>query len=405
MSQLESWDPKPEAPPEVRGDYQAIDTATPAVQIGQYLPRLARQTERLAIVRSVRHRARDHRQAAYWTMTGVHPIVLDGVMVSNPVPPSRADRPCLGSMLAHTRPARPGFPPTITLPYPIAERGLAAGQNGGFLGVKYDPLFVRPASGKLFGGVSPLGLSPDLRLPDEVSPRRLEQRRELLAALAGPAAGRTSQSQSYEHFHGLALDMLLSAEVRRAFDLEQEPARLRDSYGDHIFGQSVLLARRLTEAGVPLVTVNCAAGDLNGGFGDIWDTHFQNHARLKDQLMPPFDTAAAALLDDLADRGTLAETLVVLLTEFGRSPLINPLAGRDHWPDCYSVALAGGGIRGGQVYGRSDRLAATVKENPCGPNDLHATVFHAMGIDPAASMPDAAGHTIPLTDGRPLPLF
>ena len=199
-------------------------------------------------------------------------------------------------------------------------------------------------------------------------------------------------------------DELVYVVVKR-LGLGTEPDRLHETYGNHIFGQSVLMARRLTEAGVPLVTVNCGAGDLNGGKGAIWDTHFVNFPSLENYLMPPFDQAATALLDDLAERGTLGETLVVFLTEFGRQPVLNPFGGRDHLPDCYSVAFAGGGIRGGQVYGRSDPLAAQVEEGACGPSDLHATVFHALGIDPYTMLVDAAGDGMPLTDGHPLPLF
>jgi len=368
---------------------------------------LARQTDRLAIVRSCRHRARDHRQAAYWTLTGIPPIQLDGVMVSNPILPTRLDKPSLGSMVGWMRGGGPGLPATVTLPYPIAERGLVGGQNAGYLGVRHDPLFARPTTGEPFPGVSPLSESPDFSAIDETVTRRLRSRGELLEVLENSpaAAGRQYHSAAWDHFHEYAADMLTSAEVQRAFRLDKEPDRLHEAYGRHIFGQSVLLARRLTEAGVPLVTVNCGAGDLNGGKGAIWDTHFVAFPQLKNHLMPPFDRAGSALLDDLAERGTLDETLVVFLTEFGRQPVINQFAGRDHLPDCYSVAFAGGGIRGGQVLGRSNRLAAEVLDGSCGPADLHATVFHALGIDGRAMLSNPAGESVPLTDGKPLSLF
>ncbi len=403
MSQLEGWDPKPEAPKQVRGDYKAISTSTPGVNIGEYLPRLAKQTQRLAIVRSVRHRARDHRQAVYWTLTGVPPVVLDGAMVSNPVLATREDKPCLGSMVARMRPTQKGFPGTVTVPYPVAERGLVAGQNGGFLGVKFDPLFVRPKSGKPFRGVSPVSAAPNLNLPDTVGRDRHFTRQSLLKQLDAPLleGGPTPQMGTYDYFHEFAMEMLSNSQVQRAFDLEREPAKVREKYGDHILGKSVLLARRLTEIGIPLVTVNCGAGDLNGGVGAIWDTHFFNFPQLKKFLMPPFDHAASTLLNDLAERGTLDQTLVLLLTEFGRQPLLNKVAGRDHLPDCYSVAFAGGG----QVYGESDRIAATVKDGACGPRDLHATVFHALGIAPGSSISDGSNRVVPLTDGQRLPLF
>jgi hypothetical protein len=193
--------------------------------------------------------------------------------------------------------------------------------------------------------------------------------------------------------------------VQAAFDLDREPAPLRDRYGDHLCGQSVLLARRLTEAGVPICTVICAAGDLNGSAGDHWDTHGNNFNRLKNDLLPPFDRAVSALLQDLHDRGRLGETLVVILTEFGRTPRLNRGAGRDHYPFCYSVALAGGGIRGGQVYGSSDRLGAVPRDQPCGPADLHATLFRALGIPLDLHLEDGSGRSFPLSEGRVLPLF
>ncbi len=405
MSQLESWDPKPEAPVEVRGEYNAIDTATPGVQIGEYLPRLAQQTEKLAIVRSCTHRARDHRQAAYWTLTGVPPIQLDGVMVSNPVLPTRGDKPSLGAMVGYVRNGNAELAGAVTLPYLIAERGLVGGQNAGFLGVEHDPLVVRPKSGNPFPGVSPLSDAPDFASIDDALLQRMRGRRELLNGLVGGTLVHENGSTTWDHFHEYAVDMLSSPQVKRAFQLDDEPATVQDAYGPHIFGQSVLLARRLTEAGVPLVTVNCGAGDLNGGIGAIWDTHFIGFPQLKEHLMPPFDMAASALLADLADRGTLDETLVVLLTEFGRQPIINQFAGRDHQPDCYSVAFAGGGVRGGQVIGRSNRLASEVEESPVGPADLHATIFHALGIDPLTMLTRPNGETLPLSEGTPIALF
>ncbi len=407
MSQFESWDPKPEAPAQVRGVYNAIDTTLPGVQVGEYMPKLAQQTDRLAIVRSVKHRARDHRQALYWSLTGVPPVVLDGQMVSNPVLATREDKPMLGSMVAWARGVPNGMPPTVTLPYPVAERGLVAGQNAGFLGVRYDPLVARPKTGKPFPGVSPVSDSPNLAVDESMTGDRVAARHELLRTLGAQfGADRSSGSlNAYQHFHGLAMDLLLSRKVREAFDLKSEPDSVQKAYGDHIFGRSLLLARRLIETDIPLVMVNSGAGDLNGGAGAIWDTHVFNFPQLKNFLMPPFDHGASALLDDLELRGMLEETLVVLMTEFGRGALINHAGGRDHSPDCYSVAFAGGGVQGGQVYGRSDRFAMNVKENPCGPHDLHATIFHALGIDYHQTMAGPEGAEIPLCDGKPLPVF
>jgi arylsulfatase A-like enzyme len=198
--------------------------------------------------------------------------------------------------------------------------------------------------------------------------------------------------------------MLLQPAVRDAFDLDREPAALRAQYGDHICGQSTLLARRLTEAGVPMVTVYCAAGDLNGSVGAHFDTHGDNFNRLKNDMLPPLDQASATLLEDLHQRGRLDETLVVWLTEFGRTPKINGAGGRDHFPNCYSVAFAGGGIRGGQVYGASNSTGAEPADKACGPADLHATIFSALGIDPRHVIHDLTGRPHMLCDGHALPL-
>jgi hypothetical protein len=217
--------------------------------------------------------------------------------------------------------------------------------------------------------------------------------------------GETSSFTNFLHFRELASNILLSSGVKTAYDLDQESPKLRERYGDHIGGQSMLLARRLTEAGVPIVQVCCAAGDLNGGSGDMWDTHSDNFNRLKNNLLPPLDRGLSALLEDLADRGTLDETLVVLLTDFGRTPRINGSRGRDHYPQAYSVALAGAGIQGGQVYGSTDKNGAHPATKACGPEDFHATIFKALGISPRAEMRDALDRPFPVSDGNPLPLF
>ncbi len=398
-SQLETWDPKPDAPLEVRGTYRPVATATPGIHVGEYMPLLARQTERLAIVRSVHHREAGHRNAAYWNLTGHTPHTPGN---DEAIMPSRRDWPSLGAMVARFRQPRQGFPGSVSLPYPIADRGLVNGQDAGFLGLNRDPLILHPGAGQAYDGVSPPTGSASLRLPGDMTHRRMAGWMQLGTSLGQTAA---PAPVSFNHFRRMAADLLLRPEVSAAFDLEREPAKLRGAYGDHVCGQSALLARRLTEAGVPIVTVYAGVGDLNGSAGDNWDTHGNNFNRLKDRLLPPLERASTALLDDLAARGRLDETLVIWLTEFGRTPKLNGGSGRDHYPFCYSVAFAGGGIRGGQVYGRSDRQAAAPAQRPCGPADLHATVFHALGIAPDAHLTDAFGRPMALCDGKPLPLF
>ena len=405
MSQLDTFDPKPDAPADIRGPTASIATKTPGVLFAEHFPLLAQQTERLgACAASVCHRAGGHRHAAYWNLTGHKP---DADLNNGDVPimPSRKDWPCIGSMVSRYRRRRADLPGSVCVPYPIADRGLQNGQDGGFLGVASDPMVVHPGRGTAYAGISPLTGNADLHLPKDVDAQRLAGRQELLNRLTSASGVKAPTGNPLPHYQEMATDLLLRPEVAGAVDLDKEPAKLRDQYGEHICGQSTLLARRLVEAGVPLVTVYSSAGDLNAGAGDHWDTHADNFNRIKTKLAPPLDRASATLLDDLADRGRLDETLVVWLTEFGRTPRIGANSGRDHFPHCYSVAFAGGGIRGGQVYGRSDKTASAPLDFACSPGDLHATIFHALGISPDAHVTDTQGKPAALCEGQPLPLF
>lgn len=402
MSHHETWDPKPSAPAEYRGEFEPIATAVPGIRIGEHMPRLARHTDKLAIIRSIHHRSSAHGKGMYWNWTGHAPMAAE---VADNQPPSRQDWPSLGAMVGRLRRAPAGFPSAVQLPYPMVDNNtLQAGENAGFLGQQYDPIIVRPDCGRPWGGVSRDLGAMVLRRADDVDGPRFAQRRSLVAALDPPRRDLPG-TRTFEHFRLMANDMLVSPTVQAAFNLEREPAMMRDRYGDHLCGQSVLLARRLVESGVPIVTVICAAGDLNNSVGDHWDTHGNNFNRLKRDLLPPYDRAVSALLADLHDRGRLDDTLIVMITDFGRTPRINGGAGRDHYPLCYSVVLAGGGIRGGQIYGASDRIGARPADQPCGPNDLHATIFQALGIPLDTQLDDNSGRTFPITDGRVLPLF
>jgi hypothetical protein len=338
----------------------------------------------------------------YWNMTG-HPP--DQPEVATNQPPSPHDWPNLGSMVARLKQAPRGFPGSVQLPYPLVDNNtLQAGDGPGWLGQMHAPVILRPGRGRPYGGISRDLGAPVLNLADGVDQGRLRERQSLAKAVERQLPA-TARMQNFDHYRQMAVDMLLDPRVQATLDLEREDVRLRDAYGDHICGQSVLMARRLVETGVPIVTVVCAAGDLNGAAGDMWDTHGDNFNRLRRDLIPPLERASCALLNDLSDRGLLDQTLVVWLTEFGRTPKINGASGRDHYPNVYSVVLAGGGVRGGQVYGRSDRHAAEPAELPCGPNDLHATIFHALGIPADAQLEDNLGRPLSVTDGRALPLF
>ncbi len=397
MSHFESWDPKPEAPSDIRGEFSPISTATPGIQISEHMPLLARQTEKLAIIRSICHDDSAHGRGMYWNLTGHKPPRAGNI------PPMQNDWPSFVSVVSKLRNAPAGVPGAVRLPYPMVDNGtLQAGEYGGWLGAKYDPIVIRTPKGEPFGGVSRSLGSQVLKL-NEVDPLRFSARRELLGSL-DDSISKATDFGNFEHFREMASGMLLGSAVKNAYELELEPVEIRESYGDHIGGQSMLLARRLTEAGVPIVQVCCAAGDLNGGSGDMWDTHGDNFNRLRKNLLPVFDQGLSALLADLDQRGTLDDTLVVVLTDFGRTPKINGSAGRDHYPSAYSVALAGGGIRGGQVYGSSDARGAFPQTKKCGPADVHATIFTALGIAPGATIRDQLGRPFPVSDGKPLPL-
>lgn len=401
MSHIDSFDPKPEAPTNVRGEFQPISTATPGMQFSEHLPLLGRQSRHLAVVRSIHHDSTAHGKGMYWNMTG-HPPPAPTAAVN--LPPSGTDWPSLASMVGQFRHSKKGLPNAIRLPYPMVDNGtLQAGEYGGWMGSGHNPVVIRTPKGTPFGGVSRDLGSPVLNIAEK-GRHRLRGRRALLDRLEADEL-RSSAGREYRRFQEKAFDMLVSPDVTRAFDLDREPERIQNAYGKHICGQSVLLARRLVEAGVPIVTVCCAAGDLNGSRGDHWDTHGDNFNRLKKTMLPTFDRAASALLADLHERGRLDETLVVMMGDFGRTPKINGGAGRDHYPFAYSVALAGGGIAGGQVYGSSDKLGAHPKSQACRPNDLHATIFEAMGIPTDAMLYDTLKRPHRITNGRALPLF
>jgi hypothetical protein len=404
MSHLDTFDPKPDAPSDIRGEFRPIRTAIGGLELSEHLPRLAQQARRLAVVRSVHHGASGHRPAAYWNLTGhAPPFALENWRAS------RKDWPCLGSQVARAfGPKVPApFPGTVTLPYPLGDGGRANGLDGGFLGISCDPIICRPPQGLPYEGKSEEAGTIEIGLSPDVPQSRLDARRALLSGLEGasPASVSGEETLPMTEWRGRALDLMASARAAATFDLGREPRQVREAYGNHICGQSVLQSRKLVEAGIPLVTVFCAAGDLNGSVGSHFDTHADNFNRLKRDMLPPLDQASSALLKDLADRGRLDETLVVWLTEFGRTPKISPSGGRDHYPACYSVAFAGGGIQGGQVYGKSSPLGAEPVEHPCNPEDLQATIFHALGIDPAFTVQDHDGRPLQACDGKTLPLF
>lgn len=385
------WDPKPEADSSVRGEFRTIDTAVPGIQVTEMLPQMARRMDKLAIVRSVHHRHASHNAGMYWSIAG-RPYRIDSTLIN----PSSTDIPSFGTLigwLAQREGAVRGVPPYVITPKPHCDSFvyLTPGQFGGCLGVKYDPFVVNDDPN------SPNFQVRDLTLSAGMTLERLHDRLNVLRQLEGHSSATfAAMGVERDTFHREAARVVVQGDAGRAFDLSQESAEMRERYGRHSWGQSHLLARRLIEAGTRFVaTVN--------GPSIIWDTHDNNFPRLKNTLVPPMEQAFAALLDDLEDRGLLDETLVVWLGDFGRTPKINQNAGRDHWPGCYSVVLAGGGIRGGRVVGASDKIGAYPETRPVSPADIHATVFRALGYDlRGITYHSADGRPVPLTEGTPI---
>jgi hypothetical protein len=386
----DTWDMKPGAPAEVRGEFKPMPTNVPGLRISEHLSRCARVMDRLAVIRSMHHRMTNHNAAAVEALCGRTPLKGDLEFLAG----DPTDFPCYGSAVAYLTPPRRPVPPYVALPHVMWNVVKLAGQTAGFLGSAYDPLHVtRDPNGPNFR----VG---EMSLPDDLTVGELEHRKSILRLIDGQARGWEAQAGTgaMDAFYEKAFRLLRSPEASRAFDIAQEDPRTRDRYGRNKHGQSLLLARRLVEAGVRFVSVY--DGSRNGI--DNWDTHAKNFEGLKDTLLPPADRALAALVQDLGDRGLLDSTLVVWTGEFGRTPTINKAAGRDHWPFCYSVVLAGGGVRGGSTYGSSDKLAAYPDANPATPGDLAATIFWRLGLDPAQQIHDFNGRPSRLAEGEPM---
>jgi hypothetical protein len=389
-SHIDLWDMKPHAGENVRGIFQPISTNVPGIQISELLPEVAKRTDKLAILRTVHHEHGGHNSGMYWSIVG-KPYRIDSTLIN----PTRTDLPSFGT-LVNWLAQRDGFggtvPPYVIAPAPHCDstQYITPGQFGGCLGPQYDP-FVLNADPNAKGFHV-----PSLKPSPGVDRERIKQRSSLLDQLErGGGQLYDAASSEMDVQRRKALSLVTSDDARRAFDLSEEPDQVRERYGRHRWGQSHLLARRLIEAGSKFVTT------VNGE-SIIWDTHKDNFNQLKNRLVPPMEQAYVALLDDLSERGLLDETLVIWMGDFGRTPVINKDAGRDHWPQCYSVVLAGGGIRGGQVVGESDADGAYPYSRPLRPADIHATVFAALGYDLRQSYQAADGRPIRITDGEPI---
>jgi hypothetical protein len=390
--QHETFDPKPDAPREVRGDFHSIPTSVPGVHFSETLPYTARVAHRLTIIRSMTTDIHSHSTSGAYMLTGYVPASK-----AENVPASPDDWPSMASVVGAMRPSERSPLSSVVLPEVLANDGniVWPGQNGGFMGARWHPMLM-----KCDPSQTPMQID-GLSLADGMTMLRLSERFDLVKQFdahfeAGARSGAVADLSAMQQ---KAFELLHSDASRAAFEFDREEAPLRAAYGPHKFGQSVLLARRLVEAGTRLVQVNWpreGAAEVAGS--PLWDTHRNNAGRVRDVLCPQFDRTFATLLDDLATRGLLDETLVVAMGEFGRSPKINGEGGRDHWGTCFSIALAGAGIGGGQIIGASDRIGGVPQSRPVRPPDLAATIFHLLGLAPNSEFHDALGRPRSVTD-------
>ncbi len=391
-SHLDMWDMKPEAPEGIRGEFSPIASSVPGYSVSDQLPRLATQIHRSTVVRSMHHNINNaHAAAVYAALTG-----HDRGEIGGGTRPT--DNPTPGAVLSQVRPPVRPVVPHVTLPY-ITKEGAAGppqpGFFGGYLGGASDPLFV------LNNPNDPKFVVPELSLRAGVSLKRLDQRQQLFHNLDERFSSGTGQRslEAMSSHQQRAIELLMAPATRQAFQISQEDESLRESYGRNIYGQSVLLARRLIEAGTRLVCVSWAP-DANA----TWDTHGNNFKKLRDPLLPQFDAACSSLIEDLATRGMLQRTLVAVMGDFGRSPQVNQNAGRDHWNYCYSLMLAGGGTAEGLIYGASDKIGAFPADKPLTPGHIVSTIYHLLGIPHDLELHDRLGRPHRLVPtGSPVP--
>ena len=399
-SHIDMFDMKPNAPEGIRGPHKPIASSADGIQVSERLPRMSKVMDKVTLVRSMHHTMKNHNSASYYALTGHAPLV-DDIRLRD----SLELFPAYGSVVDRLAPNAFGgeMPTSVAYPYVIRDGSVTPGQHASFLGKVHDPvLFTQDPNGSDFA-------LPELSLPAHVSYERLEQRRELqkLIDQQSRLLEISSTARGLDEYYDKALSMLHSARLRKAFDLSQEPAKLRDAYGRHTYGQSCLLARRLVEAGTKFVTVYFS-GNIGGQSTTEggWDTHGFNNTRMYPIIekyhLPLTDQTLPTFLEDLDSRGLLETTLVVWMGEFGRTPKINANVSRDHWPDCYTVLLAGGGVKRGFIYGASDKNGAYPAENPVRPDDLAATIFYLLGIDPHTEVRAVGNRPVLIANGKPI---
>ncbi len=397
-SHLETFDMKPDAPEGIRGLHRPISSSADGIQVSERLPRTARVMDKVTLIRSVHHTMKNHNSAAYYALTG-HAPPVDDIRLKD----SLELFPAYGSVVDRLSPARGELPTFIAYPHVIRDGSVTPGQHASFLGKAHDPLLITQDPN------APDFSLPELSLPEGVSFERLQSRRELqrLVDAQSRILEFSPQARGLDSYYDKALAMLSSATLREAFNLGSEPDKVREAYGRSTYGQGCLLARRLVEAGVKFVTVyfsNSIGGQSTDAGG--WDTHGFNNTRMfpiiEKYHLPITDVTLPTFLEDLDQRGLLETTLVVWMGEFGRTPKVNENVSRDHWPQCYTVLLAGGGVKRGFVYGASDKHGAHPAENPIRPDDLAATMYHLLGIDPQAEVRGVGDRPIAISSGRPV---
>jgi hypothetical protein len=394
-SHLDTFDPKPDAPAGVKSHFGVIETAAPGIRICDQLPRMASVMNEVSLVRTVYHTMKNHNSAAYYALTG-HAPPLDDIRLRDTVDLF----PAYGSVVDRLAPVASDMPTFVAFPHVLRDGEITPGQHASFLGKAHDPLLVTSDPNER-------GFSlPELSLPSGVSADRLQNRREIQQLINAQARmlDYSVAARGLDSYYEKTLAMLNSSRIRDAFNLEAEPQAVRERYGRTTYGQSCLLARRLVEAGVKFVNVyfanNIGGRTTTGG----WDTHGFDNTRmypiLKDYQLPVTDQTLPALIQDLKERGLLEQTLIVWMGEFGRTPKLNDNISRDHWPQCYTALLAGGGSRGGSVYGTSDKQAAYPDKDPVLLDDLAATVFELLGIPPHTEVRDKLNRPLPVSAGR-----
>jgi len=392
-SQFETFDMKPNAPAEIRGSFKPIRTKVPGIQVCEALPGMAEVADKVCILRGLQHSMKNHAPAGYYSLSGFPPPIDDQRLRD-----SLDLFPAFGSVVDKFAPSKLGTPTFVSYPYVTRDGSVTGGQHASFLGKLHNPLFFTQDPN------SPSFQLPELSLPSEISLQRLENRREVLRLIDEQTdlLEKSALAHGIDEVYRKAVAMLTSPDFRRAFDLSQEKKELRDRYGRTTYGQGCLLARRLVEAGAKWINVYLSesiGGDTGG-----WDVHgFNNKPMdpiLKNHLLPITDRTLPTLIRDLSERGMLDDVVVLWMGEFGRTPRINKLAGRDHWPQCYTILMAGGGIKPGTVVGASDRIGAYPAQDIYRIEDVSATMYHLLGLDPETEMVDKLGRPIPISKGK-----